>query len=183
MAFTDGIDSYYQYIKGRVNAFSTRTVPDIGTGVVAGMLSAQDWPSKDVKFDAFYLLVLGEASIGKQGYSASTPIKFHQVQWTWINKGTDLTPGIRQANRGDRYRTMQTMKGELTNGHYPGFCPKLTWALVNGTWTGTALTPAEVITWQPIEFHEKWSQPADTSGVGYGSGAVRVADMLDTITA
>ena len=181
--FTDGIDSYYQYVKGRVNAYTTRTVPDIANGVVAGMLSAQDWPSKDVKLDAFYLLDLGEAPIGKQGYSAAVPIKFHQVQWVWVNKGTDLTPGLRQANRGDRYRTMQVMKGELINGHFPGFCEKQTYSLVNGVWTGTSLVPQEFITWPPIEFHEKWSQPPDGAGVGYGSGAVRIADMVDTITA
>lgn len=181
--FTDGIDSYYQYVKARINAVTTRVIPDIKGGVVAGMLSAQDWPSKEIKFDAFYLLVLGEAAIGKQGYSAAVPIKFHQVQWVWIIKGTDLTPGIRQANRGDRYRIMQVMKGELINGHFPGYCPKLSWALVNGVWTGTPLNPPEVITWNPVECHEKWSQPSDTSGIGYGSGAVRVADMLDVITA
>src|SRR5580692_7234491 len=155
MSYQDGVDSFYQYVKGRINAFTTRTVPDIGGGVVAGMLSAQDWPYKGVKFDAFYLLVLGEAPIGKQGYSAAVPIKFHQVQWVWINKGTDLTQGIRQANRGDRYRTMQTMKGELVNGHFPGFCEKLTYSLVNGVWTGVAENPVEYITWNPIEFHEK----------------------------
>jgi hypothetical protein len=185
--FTDGIDSYYQYVKARVNAFTTRTVYNSPnqrlTGVVKGMLSAQDWPSKDVVMDAFYLLDLGEAPIGKQGYSAAVPIKFHQVQWVWLNQGTYLTQGIRQGNRADRYRTMQIMKGELTNGHFPGYCPKLTWALVDGVWTGTALIPAEVITWNPIEFHEKWSAVPDGAGVGYGSGAVRVADMLDVITA
>src|SRR5580692_617895 len=129
MAWNDGIDSYYQWVKGRVNAFTTRTVYNTPNnplnGVVKGMLSAQDWPPKDIVFDAFYLLVMGDAPIGRQGYSAAVPIKFHQVQWVWINKGTDLTQGIRQANRGDKYRTMQTMKGELVNGHFPGFCEKL----------------------------------------------------------
>lgn len=182
--FSDGIDSYYQYVKARINAFTNRTVDGITNGVVAGMLDAQDWPSKDIKPGAFYLLDLGEAGIGKQGYSASTPIKFHQVQWVWVSLGTNLTQGIRQANRADRYRTMQAMKGELINGHYPGFCEKKTWALdPTGIWTGTSLNPVEYITWPPVEFHEKWSQVPNTSGVGYGSGAVRIADMLDEITA
>ena len=181
MSFTDGMDSYYIYVKGRINSFTTRTIPGIKNGVVAGMLSAQDWPYKDVKFDAFYLLNLGEVPIGSQGYSAAVPIKFHQVQWVWVNRGSDLIAGERQANRGDRYRTMQTMKGELINGHFPGFCEKKTWSLVSGVWTGVSLNPVEYITWNPVECHEKWSEPGG-AGVGYGSGAVRVADMLDTIT-
>jgi hypothetical protein len=174
--FTDGQDTYYQYVKGRILTYNS-------SRVVAGMLSAQDWPYKEVKFDAFYLLVLGEVPIGKQAYSAAVPIKFHQMQWVWINKGTDLVQGIRQANRGDKYRTMQNMKGELTYAHYPGFCEKQTWALnTAGVWTGTPENPVEYIQWQPIEFHEKWSEPGG-AGIGYGAGAVRVADMLDVITA
>ena len=183
MAYVDGIDSYYQYVKGRINAFTTRTVPDITNGVVAGMLNAQDWPPKSIKFDAFYLLVGTDSPIGRQGYSAAVPIKFHNVQWAWINHGTDLVQGIRQANRGDKYRTMQIMKGELTNGHYPGFCEKFTWALnAAGVWSPTPENPVEYITWNPISFNEKWSQPGG-AGIGYGSGSVRVEDMLDVITA
>lgn len=172
MSWSDAVDSIYEYTKGRIQTLNPNRV-------VAGLLAAQDWPSKDVKFDAFYLLVLGETSIGKQGYSASTPIKFHQIQWVWINKGTDVKQGIRQANRGDRYRTMQAMKGELTNGLFPGFTEKLTWALDgNGIWTPSHLTPVEFIMWQPVEFHEK----LDTaSGMMYGSGAIRIVDMLDEI--
>src|ERR1700741_2750735 len=100
MAFADGIDSYYQWVKARILAFnSSRTVK--------GMMDAQDWPSKNVAFDAFYLLDLGDVPVGKQFYSAQTPVLFRQVQWVWINKGTDLVQGVRQANRGDRFRTWE----------------------------------------------------------------------------
>lgn len=172
MAFTDAIDSLYIYTRDRIQSLN----PD---RVVAGLLAAQDWPSKNVKFNAFYLLDIGETSIGKQGYSASTPIKFHQVQWVWITQGTDLVQGIRQANRGDRYRVMQQMKEELVNGLFPGFTQKFSWSLINGVWTSAVKTPAEFITWQPVEFHEKLDQE---SGMMYGSGAIRIADMLDEIT-
>src|SRR5580692_11732009 len=95
----DALDSYYQYVKGRIIAFNNQRV-------VKGMLSAQDWPPKQVTLNAFYLLDMGEEPVGKQGFSPAVPIKFHLVQWTWIIKGSDLQPGERLANRGDRYRTM-----------------------------------------------------------------------------
>src|SRR5580704_12918649 len=172
MAYRDGVDSYYQYVKARINAFTTRSIPGV-SGVVKGMLNAQDWPSKNIVGDAFYLLVGATTPIGKQGYSASTPIKFHNLTWVWINIGTDVTPGVRQANRGDKYNVMEIMKGELVNGHYPGFCEKLTYSLVNGVWKGAPENPVEYIIWTPIDFHPRWSQPGG-AGVGYGAGAVRV---------
>lgn len=172
MAFRDAIDSHYVWVKERIKLLNPNRV-------IAGLLNAQDWPLKPFKNDAFYLLILGEESVGKQGFSPSTPIKLHSLQWVWINVGTDLKPGERKANRGDRYSVMQQMKGELLNGLYPGYSEKKSWA-VNGTgiWTGTSLDPQEFITWTPVEFHEKWDKD---SGVGYGSGAVRVQDMTDTI--
>lgn len=169
---TDALDSFYSYVKTRIATIN----PD---RVVAGMLTAQDWPSKPVKNDAFYLLVLGEVPVGKQCFSQTVPIKLHQVQWVWVNEGMDLIQGKRQATRGTRYRDMQTMKGELINGLYPGFTEKLNWAFPNGVATGTSKTPSEVITWTPVEFHEKWDRD---SGIGYGSGAVRIQDMTDEIT-
>lgn len=173
MAFVDAVDSHYQYVKGRMATINP-------SRVVAGLLEAQDWPPKNVKLDAFYLLILAATSIGRQGYSASTPIKFHQCQWVWINKGTDLQQGVRSANRGDRFRTMEQMQGELIEALYPNFCEKQTWALdANGNWVGTSLNPVEYITWTPVELYEKGAMD---SGVRYGSGAVKIFDMTDTIT-
>lgn len=170
---TDAVDSHYQYVKARILALNPNRI-------VAGLLDAQDWPSKPIKFDAFYLLVLGEVSVGRQGFSPSTPIKLHQIQWAWINRGTDLKSGERQANRGDRYRVMQTMKGELMNGLYPGYTEKLSWSLnTNGNFVGTSKVPPEFITWTPVDFHDKYDKD---SGLGYGSGAIRIQDMTDTIT-
>lgn len=175
MAFTDGVDSHYEYVKGRIANFN----PD---RKVKGLLAAQDWPSKPMTFDAFYLLDLGEEPVGNQGYSASTPIKFHIVQWVWINKGTDLKQGERKANRGDKYRVMQAMKGELINGLFPGFCEKFTWALdVNNVYVGTHKTPIEFISWPPVNFHTKWNKDEE-GGLGYGAAGIRICDMLDEIT-
>ena len=174
--FIDALDSMYEYVKARIISFN----PD---RVVKGYLNAQDWPSKNIAYDAFYMLDLGETVIGKQGYSATVPIVYHAVQWVWINKGTDVAPTVRQANRGDKYRTMQAMKGELTYGLYPGFAQKFTWAInAAGVFTPTALNPVEYVTWTPVQFHEKWSQQGG-AGVGYGAGYTSLTDMLDTIVA
>src|SRR6266446_6014765 len=174
MAFTDAVDSHYIYVRNRILTLNP-------TRVMGGVLNAQDWPSKPIKFDAFYLLVLGESSVGRAGYSASTPIKFHTIQWVWINKGTDLTPGVKAANRGDRYRIMQQMKGELLNGFYPNFAEKLSWTLVptgqpspnDAKWTGTSKVPQEFVWWTPVDFHEKLDKE---SGVQYGSANTRIQD-------
>lgn len=173
MAFTDAVDSHYNYVKTRILAINP-------VRVFGGLLNAQDWPSKPIKYDAFYLLLLGEDSVGRQGYSASTPIKFHQIQWSWITKGTDLPLGVRQANRGDRYRTVQLMKSELLTGLFPNYAEKKSWGLVGGTYTGTSKNPQEFNTWTPVSFHEKYDKD---SGMIYGSGSLRIQDMLDTITA
>lgn len=168
----DALDSYYGFVKGRILAFNP-------SRVVKGMLNAQDWPPKDVTLSAFYLLVLGEEPVGRSGFSPAVPIKFHLVQWTWIIKGSDLQPGERLANRGDRYRIMQAMKWELTQGMFPNYAPKLTWNLVNGVFTGTPFSPAMSITWSPVSFHERY--PED-SQVAYGTGSTRIQDIQAQIT-
>lgn len=174
MAYVDAIDSHYQYVKGRVALVNAARV-------VAGLLDAQDWPPKEVKLDAFYLLMVADSSIGRQGYSAAVPIKFHHVQWVWINKGTDVQQGERKANRADRMRTMQQMKGELINALFPHYAEKKTWSLDgNGTWNGSSLNPVEYITWTPVDFAEKGAMD---SGIRWGSAAIRICDMTDTITA
>jgi hypothetical protein len=180
----DALDSYYQYVKGRINSFSTRVVYNSPgkqlNGVVKGMLNAQDWPPKNIVFGAFYLLVLGEEPIGKQGFSPAVPIKFHVVQWTWIIKGSDLQQGEQLANRGDRYRISQAMKWELTQGMFPNYAPKQTWNLVNGVFTGTPFSPAATITWIPVKFNERFDKD---SGIVYGTGSTRIQDIQPMITA
>lgn len=179
----DALDTFYQYVKARINTYSTRIVYNSPgkqlNGVVKGMLNAQDWPPKNIVFGAFYLLVLGEEPIGKQGFSPAVPIKFHVVQWTWLIKGSDLQQGELLANRGDRYRISQAMKWELTQGMFPNYTPKLTWNLVNGVFTGTPFSPAATITWTPVKFTERFDKD---SGIVYGVGETRVQDIQQMIT-
>lgn len=179
MSYLDAIDSYLQYVKARLLLIPTvQAAITAGVKRIAGYMDAQDWPNKNVIFDTFYLLDLGDVPVGRTFYSAQTPVLFRQVQWVWVNKGTDLTQGVRQANRGDRFRTMEIMKGELLNASFPGFCLKQTWALVNGTWTGTPSPTNEQILWKPIEFHTK---PDKASGIIYGTAMTRLVDMTDPI--
>ena len=172
MAFVDAIDSFYSATKARLATINPERV-------VKGLLMAQDWPPTNVALEAFYLLTLSDSSIGRHGYSQSTPMKFANVQWVWIIKGTDLKSGERQANRGDRFRTAFEMKDEMTKALYPGFTEKLSFSLdANGNWTGVAENPIEYISWTPCDFVEK----SDKSGVIWGSATVRVWQMTDTIT-
>jgi len=173
VAYQDAIYSHYNWVKARIKIKN----PD---RKVAGLLNAQDWPEKPFKYDTFFLLDLNDVSVGRQGFSPSNPIKLRQVQWTWINSGTDLKQGERKPNRGDRFNLMLTMQEELLYALYPGYCEKLTWSLnAAGIWIGDSLTPPEFITWTPVEFHKKWDKE---SSIGYGAGAVSVQDITDQIT-
>jgi hypothetical protein len=173
----DALDSYYQFVRARI--LSVANNPTNNPPIVAGVLNAQDWPPKQVKLNAFYMLILGEEPVGKQGFSPAVPIKFHLIQWTWIIKGSDLQQGEQFANRGDRYRLMQAMKYQLTYGMSPNYCPKLTWNLVNEVWTGVPLIPAMAITWTPVDFHERFDKD---SGLAYGTGSTRIQDILPPFT-
>lgn len=173
MAYVDAIDSFYQAVKTRMATINP-------SRQVKGMLLARDWPPKNISLEAFYLLTLSDTSIGRQAYSAAAPMKFHHVQWVWIVKGTDLQPGVRQANRGDRFRTHEQMKDEMTRALYPGFTEKKTWALDgNGNWVGSSENPVEYITWTPVDYVEKSQMD---SGVIWGSATVKVWQMTDVIT-
>jgi hypothetical protein len=178
--FQDCIYSFYEYVKSRILAAASN--PTNTPKLVGGILNAQDWPPKNFAYDCFYLLIIGEAPIGSQGYSQYSPMIFHQIQWVWINRGTDTQPGTRQANRGDKYYIAQTMKGYLLNGLVPGYTQKLTWSMNSaGIFTGVATsTPNEPITWNPVTFHEKLDK---ASGLTYCAAALRVWDMTDAITA
>lgn len=174
MNYADAIDSYYRFVKSRIIAINANRE-------FVGIMSAQDWPPKNVTMEAFYLLDLDAEPVGRSGFSPAVPIKFHLVQWTWVIKGADLQQGIRAAFRGDRYRTMQTMKDELTRGMFPNYAEKLTWSLnANGQAVGASYTPQMFITWIPVKFHTSYDKD---SGVAYGTASTRIQDILQPILA
>ena len=173
MAFVDAVDSFYNAVKTRMATINPNRQ-------VKGLLMARDWPPTNVELEAFYLLTLSDSPIGKQGYSQAAPMKFAHVQWTWVIKGTDLKPGVRQSNRGDRFRTQFDMKDEMTKALYPGFTEKLNFSLDgNGNWVGTSESPVEYISWTPVDFVEHSDK---ASGVIWGAAMVRIWQMTDLIT-
>jgi hypothetical protein len=151
------------------------------TRKVIGVMSAMDWPPKNVELEAFYLLVLGDVPLGKQAYSAAIPVKVHTVQWTWMIVGTDIQTGVQLRGRGDRYRTHFTMKGELENGAYPGFAQKQNVVLGStGNLVPIPADPSEPIMWSPVSFGPDRNDK--NSGVLYGIGTIRITDMSDQIS-
>lgn len=170
--YTDAIDSYYQYVKGRIKSLNS-------TRIVAGLLNAQDWPNTKAKLEAFYLLVLKDASAPRGTYSAESPIIAQYVQWVWTIRGNEIPDGMRAANRGDRFRTDQAMRGELLSANTPYCTEKKTWKLVNGLWVGSSLDPVEYFTWSMPQFGPTLDK---SSGLVYGAASVCITNMTDHIS-
>lgn len=177
MPVIDAIDSFYEYVRARIVTINPQRV-------VAGHLFAQDWPPKDIKLEAFYLVTVGDMPIGRQGFSPTVPIQYHMVQWQWQVLGADVAKGQVGPNRGVRFRAHWQMKDELRQALYPYFCQKQTYEMQQQgaqlTFAGTPVDPPEWFGWAPPEYHEKVDKP---SGKVDGMVAVRLWDMTDPILA
>jgi hypothetical protein len=171
---TDALNTHYLSVKNRVLAINSARQ-------FLGIMSAQDWPPKDVILEAFYLLTLGEVPLGRQADSAAVPVYVHTAQWTWLILGTDVQVGIQTRSRGSRYQTQFQMKQELLNGTYPRFAQKLDVTVDgNGNLVATPITnPSDYIVWAPPSFVDRNEKG---SGVMYGTATVRITDMTDTIS-
>jgi hypothetical protein len=168
------IDSHYLAVKARIQTMNPNRQ-------VIGVMDAQDWPPQQVTMEAFYCLVLGEVPIGKQGWSATVPIKIHTVQWTWLIAGLDVQKGIQTRSRSSRYRTNYDMEKELEYGMYPGFTQKLIITQDPNNFSNllTAPTdPVEYITWTPLSIVKKSDK---VSGLLYGTATTKITNMSDTI--
>lgn len=177
--FADSIWSYYEYVRSRILI----TNP---TRIVKGISNALDWPPDPIIYDAFYLIVNDDSTIGREGYSWYSPMVFHNVQWAWINKGTDIVKGVKGANRGDRFNSLQKMKGELLYANAPGYTQKLNWSLsAQGKLVG--VTPTDPVSGQPMPEPITWTPPQFTTRTDkksmnqFGLGAVRIWSMTDVI--
>ena len=170
---TDAINTHYLATKNRILALNPNRK-------VIGVMSAMDWPPKDVFLESFYLLTLGEVPLGRQADSAAIPVVVHTVQWTWMIVGTDVQTGIQLRSRGDRYQTQFQMKGELLNGTYPRFAQKQNVTVdANGNLTANPTgPPTDFIVWTPPSFLDRNEKG---SGVLYGTATVRITDMTDMI--
>lgn len=175
----NAVDTYFEYVSNRM---ATIVNPQ---RKVVGVSDAMDWPPKNILFDSFYLLVLGQKPVvGKSFWSASVPVLVHTLQWTWMIQGTDLSGNIVGRSRGDRYRVNMTMRQEILKATYPWFCQKQSWQVTGGTPAGLALkgtpvVPSESIWWTPPTFLNRVDSDP---GIIYGSATVQLTDMTETIT-
>lgn len=168
------LDSYFKAVEARMAVIN----PD---REVVGMVSAQDWPGQDVKFEAFYCLSLTTSPLGRQAYSPASLFYVSHVQWVWMIMGTDVQQGIRGRNRGDRYRTNRLMEAELLKALYPYFAPKAHWSIdANGTLVSTPSDPEDNIWWTPPVFVQKSDKD---SGLVYSSAASMVTEITESIAA
>lgn len=172
---SDAINTHYLSVKNRILALNPNRK-------VLGIMSAQDWPPKDVFFEAFYCLTLGEVPLGRASDSAAIPVVVHTVQWTWLILGTDVQVGIQIRSRGDRYQKQFQMKGELLNGTYPRFAQKLDVSVDgNGNLVAEPITTptTDYIVWSPPSFLDRNEKGP---GVMYGTATVKITDMTDQIS-
>lgn len=174
----DAVDSYWRHAVERMQTINP-------SRQMLGVMDAQDWPPKEVRFESFYLLVLGEPPLGRSFASAAIPVVSHELQWVWMILGTDLTRGKVGRGRGDRYRTDMEMKSELLNANFPMFAEKKEWSISGGSaaaiqLTGTPVTPSESIWWSPLVFTRRTDQE---SGSIYGAASVSLVDMTEQIAA
>lgn len=180
-SLVDAIDSHYMYVRSRLTSAIVK-LPDGSTTTGAypakGLVMAQDWPPHNVKDNTFYLLTMQDNPIGRQAYSAAIPMMFHHLMWKAIVVGDELTQGERAENRGTRLRTLWGMKEAFRQAVYPFFTEKLSFSLVDGTWTGVSKNPIEYITWAPPVVKETLEK--DSGAVEF-SAMIRVWDMSDEI--
>ena len=151
-----------------------------------GVMDAQDWPPKDVVFNAFYLIVVGENVVGKSFDSATIPVYETTLQFTWVSQGSDASTAgnLEGRYRGDRYRTNQTMKEELVKGLYPRYGLKMefpTTPLANAAdYAPTIKCPQEPIWWTPPSFMVRANKE---SGQLFTTASLKLVSMTETILA
>ena len=163
----DTIDSHYQYVKQRILALNQNRV-------FGGIVEARDWPYKEASDQAFYLAI-DRAAPSRNVASWHSPLYTFEIQWVWIILGTDLSPTVQAANRGDRYRISFAMQEEILQGLWPGFCEKQKWAAGSGdvaSVSGTPYVPSEKVWWRRPTFSEKIDR---NTGILFGYGAIQLS--------
>lgn len=149
----DVVDSYYQWVKGRVKILNSQRV-------FGGIVQARDWPFKEASTGQYYLLIEKDAPSPRIA-SWHSPVYTFSVRWAWLVMGTDLAPTDEAANRGDKYRINVPMQQEILNGCWPGFCEKQLWSITPDPNTNLPVlnsqsyVPSEKLWWTKPVFSEK----------------------------
>lgn len=172
------IDSYFEFMQAGIQ------LANPGRKII-GISDAMDWPPKNIIFEAFYLLVIGQRGLSNKSFASSAiPVIVHTLQWVWLVAGSDLTQGKIGRSRGDRYRTNIMMREELLKATQSfWFTEKLAWSIKGNTPSGIALesspkSPVEFVWWTPLTFLNRVDREA---GVIYGAATVQITDMTQEL--
>lgn len=173
-SMVDWSDSLYQYVRARI----LKVNPQRKFG---GIVEARDWPLKEPKQDAFYLLTTTLSPNRGQGPGSNSwtaPLYGEQIQWAWCVIGNDIAPDALASNRGDRYRKNFSMIQELLQGHFPGFCEKLQYSMDGTTLVATSYAPKEFIWFTKPAFSDRIER---SSGILFGSASSVITGFSPTI--
>jgi len=170
----ESTDTLWNYFTGRIATINPARL-------LGGYLDAQDWPPKQVDFDKFYMLVLGDVPLDEETFSWNVPFYETTVQFMWMNMGTQISnyTNVMGKNRGDRIRTCYQMKQELLQAMFPGFTNKISLS-VDAAQNLQTTTLQEQIWWSKPAFNTRVDRE---SGLLYGTATVKIGSMAPTIAA
>jgi hypothetical protein len=167
----DIIDSHWVYVTQRI-------VAQFPTQLIGGIVEARDWPFTQAIDQALYL-VTGNVRNARNVNSQQSQLSTYAARWSWPVIGTNLQQGNQAANRGDRYRTAETIKSIMAYGLYPGYTQKQQYS-VQDDGTGNPI----LVTTTPYAYESVWWSKADfaekidtTTGILYGYAAVAISSF------
>lgn len=168
----DCVNSFFKYVKSRIIVKNPQRT-------VVSIVEANAWPPKNIKFNAFYLLLMGEAANG--GTPSGLGIS-HSTQWMWVIPGDDISQDKVGNNRGNRYAINYQMKEELIYGLFPYFCEKNTYIPQQQGNTLVAVPTAlnERIWWSRPRFMPTKFEKQE--GIIYGAVQVAISEFEAAIT-
>lgn len=165
----DALNSYYVYVLNQ----AALVCP---SQLFAGLVNARDWPQTPFLEGALYLLYISSTPVG----GTESQILYENLcQWVWTFIGTNIQPGQRAQNRGDRFRSNLTTISVLRQANYPSFTQKLSYTADNeGNVTSSPVesvvpvSAPESIWWSRLKFAPRLDN--EKSGVTYGAASVRI---------
>lgn len=162
----DVLDTFYNYVRNQYQKVNAARP-------LFGFVNAQDWPQVELQDGTLYLLYLNSVPVEEDSTRAQIYYE-HYVQWAWVWLGDDLAANQVGLNRGSRYRDDMTIKEELRQTHFPGFCVKQFSSCdpATGQVTFTPYSSGETIQWSMPRMGTKLAMAQ--SGISYGSAAFEI---------
>ena len=173
----DTIDSFYEYVKGRVQAYNPARQ-------FGGIVQARDWPMKEATIAAPYLLIESDSPVPyMKAVSEYQPNMLFKVSWVWMIQGDNIPANAQAANRGNKYRINMQMVQEMLVGLYPGFCLQQQYSITDD---GTGHPLQVAVPYNPVQY-VRWAKPRfvdkidNQSGILFNSGAMSVSGFAPAI--